>query len=151
MSTPADLTVDSMQDSRRPGPKLNSRSLTLLFGGVLFCPIAIIAFLYLILPAAHDRPLPVQVTMIDEVGKSRSMRLVNAGDVALQSVRIEVNGAFAYFPQAPLQPKDEVEVSLDWFMKKTGQHLDPDRTEIRTVHVSARLPGNQRAVTMIEF
>ena len=132
--------------TRRPGLKLNSRSLTLLFAAVLLCPLALIALLIWTLPAAHDQPLSVEVNLIREQGKSQAVRITNIGDVLLQSLRIEVNGAFAYFPQAPLPPKQDVDLSLDWFMKKTGQHLDPDATEIRTIHISARLPGNQRAV-----
>ena len=132
--------------TRRPGLKLNSRSLTLLFAAVLLCPLALIALLIWTLPVAHDQPLSVEVNLIREQGKSQAVRITNIGDVLLQSLRIEVNGAFAYFPQAPLPPKQDVDLSLDWFMKKTGQHLDPAATEIRTIRISARLPGNQRAV-----
>lgn len=146
MSNTAQQSDESTPTLRRPGPKLNSRGLTLLFGAVLLCPLALITLLFFILPAAHDRPLQVEVNLIGEPGKPEMVRIKNTGDATLQSLRVELNGAFAYFPQAPLTPEQQVDLSLDWFMKKTGQHLDPAQTDIRTVHVSARLPGNQRAV-----
>ena len=146
MSEKVEQPGQSPYQIRRPGLTLNSRSLTLLFAIVLLCPLTLIALLIFTLPAAHDKPLSVKVDLIREQGKSPAVRITNVGEVSLQSLRIELNGAFAFFPQAPLPPKEDVDLSLEWFMKKTGQHLDPAATEIRTIHISARLPGNQRAV-----
>jgi hypothetical protein len=146
------MSISDQQDngsappSRRPGVALSRRGLTLLFGLVLLCPIVIVGALAVILPAAHDRPLAVSAELVATGGKPQKLRIRNEGEFPLRAVRIELNGAFAYFPQAPLPPGEEVDLDLDWFMKKTGSHLEPGQTEIRTIHISARLPGNQRAV-----
>lgn len=139
-------TDKSVHLSRRPVLTLERRRLTQLIGLMLFTPVAIIVVLYQILPPTHDRPLQVAANLISEYGKPQVVRLTNTGDVALQNLRIELNGAYAYFPHAPLAPHDRLDISTEWFMKKTGQHLDPAKTEIRTIHISARLPGNQRAI-----
>lgn len=131
---------------RRPGLALSRRGLTLLFGLVLFCPIVVVTALAVILPAAHDRPLMVSAELVAVGGKQQTLRIRNEEEIPLRAIRIELNGAFAYFPHAPLPPGEQVDLSLDWFMKKTGSHFDPNNTEIRTIHISARLPGNQRAV-----
>lgn len=131
---------------RRPGLLLNRRSLSLLFGLVLLCPIVIVVVLSVILPTAHDRPLAVSAEFFEQPGNLPELRVRNEGEVPLRALRIELNGAFAYYPQAPLPPGQAVDLELDWFMKKTGSHLEPAQTEIRTIHISARLPGNQRAV-----
>ncbi len=136
---------------RRPAPRLRHRGLTLLLGLVVLCPVTLGTLIYLMLPTAHDRPLAVAVDLLSEQGKPHSLRLKNKGDVPLQNVRIELNGAFAYFPQASLAVNEQVDLSLGWFMKKTGQHFPPAQTAVRTVHVSARLPGNQRALFAKEF
>ena len=146
MSTTIQQDNESAPLMRRPGPVLNRRSLTLLFGLVLLFPVVIVAILAVLLPAAHDRPLAVSAKLVTKVGRTQELRVRNESDVPLRALRIELNGAFAYFPQAPLPPGEQVDLELDWFMKKTGSHLEPDKTEIRTIHISARLPGNQRAV-----
>lgn len=136
---------------RRPVPTLSPRQLSLLFGLVLLCPIAVGTSLYLILPKAHDRPLSISVELVDPQQPSGILRLKNNGDVPLHGLRIELNGAFAYFPREPLPPEQTTEVSLQWFMKKTGQRLQATQTPIRKIDVSARLPGNQRAVYTESF
>ena len=132
--------------ARRPGLVLERRDLTLLFGFVLLIPILLVIVLSMILPAAHDRTLTVTAELINGEGAESALRLHNIGQTSLHALRIELNGAFAFFPQAPLLPDKSVDFPLKWFMKKTGSHLDPSQTTIRTVHVSARLPGNQRAI-----
>lgn len=137
--------------NRRPVLTLEHRRLTQLIGFMLLSPVAVVAVLYLILPPTHDRPLQVAANLIAEYGKPQVVRLTNTGDIPLQSIRVELNGAYAYFPTAPLAPHEHLDLSTEWFMKKTGQHLDPAKTAIRTVHISARLPGNQRAIFNEEF
>lgn len=144
VSLPQDNESPSL--TRRPGLVLNRRSLTLLFGLVLLCPVVILIGLAWILPAAHDRPLAVSAELVTLSGQTQTLRIRNDAGVPLRALRIELNGAFAYFPQAPLPPGQILDLGLGWFMKKTGSHLEPSQTQIRTIHISARLPGNQRAV-----
>lgn len=131
--------------SRRPTLTLSRRGLTLLLATVLACPVLIWSLLTLMLPRAHDRPLDLQIELDGDT--PQSLKLINTGNEPLSSLRIELNGAYAYFPDQPLAPGETVTLRLDWFLKKTGQRLQPDHTEIRTIHVSARLPGNSRAVS----
>lgn len=132
--------------ARRPVATLTRRQLTLLFALVLLCPIVVGTVLYVVLPTAHDRPLSITVEFIDVQKPDGKVRIKNTGDIPLHGLRIELNGAFAYFPREPLPPAEHTDVSLEWFMKKTGQRLQAGQTPIRKIDVSARLPGNQRAI-----
>ena len=137
---------DAAQNMRRPALMLAGRQLTLLIGLMLVTPIAVVALLSLILPPAHHRSLPITVDLISEYGKPQMIRLTNTGDVTLQYLRIELNGAYGFFPQTSLPPHEQMDFSAERCMKKTGQHFESDKTELRTIHISARLPGNQRGV-----
>jgi len=130
---------------RRPTRTLSRRGLTLLLATVLASPVLIWSLLTLMLPKAHDRPLDVQIEL--DWDTPQSLKLINTGNEPLSSLRIELNGAYAYFPDQPLAAGETAVLRFDWFLKKTGQRLHPDHTEIRTIHVSARLPGNYRAVS----
>ncbi|MFO0918953.1 MAG: hypothetical protein U0872_11640 [Planctomycetaceae bacterium] len=136
---------------RRPTLILNRKRLALLFGFVLICPLMAVALIYWILPQAHDLPLPVEVVLLVDSAEPPVVRVKNLGAAPLHSLRIELNGAFAYFPQAPLPAQEYVDLPLDWFMKKTGHPFRSTQTDIRTIHISARLPNNRRAIFSQSF
>jgi len=131
---------------RKPGLRLGSRGLTLLLGSVLLCPIVAVLVLAAILPKAHDKPLAVTANVVHPMGTEPALAVRNVGETELRSMRLELNEAYAYLPQARLAAGAEVQVPLSWFAKKTGQHFEPDKTDVRAVHISARLPGNERAL-----
>lgn len=131
---------------RKPGVSLGSRGLTLLLGSVLACPILAVLVLAAILPKAHDKPLAVTTRLSRTAKEEPALAVKNVGETPLTALRLEVNEAYAYLPQASLAAGAEVEVPLTWFAKKTGQHFEPDKTPVRAIHISARLPGNERAL-----
>lgn len=131
---------------RKPGLRLERRGLTLLLGGVLLLPILAVSIISATLPTAHDHPLNVTTRLVKPGTAGAAVVVHNQETVELASLRVELNGAYFHLPKGRLAPDAELELPLDWFAKKTGSTFDPRETPVRAIDISARLPGNRRAV-----
>ncbi|QDU41167.1 hypothetical protein Mal4_55320 [Maioricimonas rarisocia] len=131
---------------RAPGLRLGRRGLTLLLVGVVTVPTVSVALLTLLTTRAADHPLPVEIRLTEDEAGETAVRISNAGDDELASVRIALNDAFYYMPRQRLDVGGEMVVPLTWFAKKSGHRFDPETIEPELVTVTARLPGNRRGV-----
>ncbi|MFG0332659.1 MAG: hypothetical protein ACF8TS_04780 [Maioricimonas sp. JB049] len=131
---------------RAPGLRLGRRGLTLLLVGVVTIPTLSVTLLTLLTTEPADHPLPVEISLAEDETGETAIRVHNAGQSALASVRIALNDAFYYMPRQHLDVGRDMVIPLTWFAKKSGHRFDPETIEPELVTVTARLPGNRRGV-----
>ncbi|PQO42006.1 hypothetical protein [Blastopirellula marina] len=124
---------------------LSKFGLTCFLATVVILPIGMLTFLWVSLPKASDRPLPVEIRLAKESGQ---MMLVvkNDSDSELSNIGITLNDWFNFYSADPLSGGKELRVSLSSFMRKNGLPFDPAIHQLMEIGVYAQLEDNSRGV-----
>lgn len=124
---------------------LSKFGLTCFLAAVVILPIGMIAFLWISLPKASDRPLPVEVRLAEQSGQIMLV-LKNDSDASLSNIGITLNDWFNFYSADPLPGGEELAVSLGSFTRKNGLPFDPAIHQLMEIGVYAQLADNSRGV-----
>ena len=145
------ITTPDRCERRAPGIRLGRLGLTVLLISILSLPILAVLALSRSLPPAHDQPLAMRIRLATSESGDAAIRLTNESADELQNLRVEINQAFHFLPPDALSPEGELVLPLHWFAKKSGHRFHPEKWQLETVRVSARLPNNHSAAASQQF
>lgn len=119
--------------------------LTVLIAVMVLLPLALIAFLWNVVPTGGELELPGYVTIETKEGE-RVLVLHNESQKPMTNIGISLNDAFHFYSPQVLDAGQEMNVALKAFARKFGQRYDPEAYPLTEVSIFARVGGGARGV-----